>query len=241
MKKTAFAALLLFTALSVAAKEPFKVKNIAAFNPVAEVVYFPDIGVESEVEIGQTIVSKAKQLVHPALEVNSDISFEMKSAFFSNSWSGTANIKKGKFKRYFSNDEGVFYRADSATFTFAAGTVNQEGGVFVPNDASQPTLPWTFSKAVVYFGDAPVATTPTSIKTFEADSFVKELVYGGVSQGTVAISYREFSDNKARPAFTQELKYDLSEGDVIGFRGARFKIIKAGNVSLKYVVVKPLD
>jgi len=67
------------------------------------------------------------------------------------------------------------------------------------------------------------------------------LVYGGVSKGTIAISYREFSDKTARPAFTQELKYDLSEGDVIGFRGARFKIIKAGNVSLRYVVLKPLD
>ena len=73
MKKTAFAALILFTALNVSAKEPFKVKNIAAFNPVAEVVYFPDIGVESEVEIGQTIVSKAKQLganeMMPAVDI----------------------------------------------------------------------------------------------------------------------------------------------------------------------------
>ena len=241
MKKAALAVLILLSAFNVSAKEPFKVKNIVAFHPVAETIYFPEIGVESEVEIGQTIVSKAKQLVHPALEVGSDLSFKVESGFFSNTWSGTATIKKGKIKRYFSHEEGVFYRADSATFTFAAGTMDQEGGVFVPNDANQPSLPWTFSKAVVYFGDAPVVTTPTSIKTFEADSFVKELVYGGVSQGTVAISYREFADKTARPAFTQELKYDLSEGDVIGFRGARFKIIKAGNVSLRYVVLKPLD
>ncbi|MFM2085508.1 MAG: hypothetical protein RLZZ237_377 [Pseudomonadota bacterium] len=241
MMKSVLAFLILLHAFSVSAKEPLKAKDIVPFRPVAETIYFPEMGAESEIEIGQTIVSKAKQVVHPALDVSSDLSVKVESGFFSNGWSGTASIKKGTFKRYFSNGEGVFYRADNATFSFAAGTVNQEGGVFVPNDANQPSLPWTFSKSVIYFGDTPVSASPTTIKTFETDSFVRELVYGGVSKGTIAISYREFSDKTARPAFTQELKYDLSEGDVIGFRGARFKIIKAGNVSLRYVVLKPLD
>ena len=45
----------------------------------------------------------------------------------------------------------------------------------------------------------------------------------------------------ARPAFTEDLKYDLSQGDVIGYKGARFKIITANNLSIRYMVLKPLD
>jgi hypothetical protein len=37
------------------------------------------------------------------------------------------------------------------------------------------------------------------------------------------------------------LTYDLAAGDEIGFRGARIKVLKATNVSITYVVTKPLD
>ena len=55
------------------------------------------------------------------------------------------------------------------------------------------------------------------------------------------ILYREFFDNIARPAFSQEYKYDLSKGTSIGYRGARFEIIKATNTELVYKVIKALD
>ena len=45
----------------------------------------------------------------------------------------------------------------------------------------------------------------------------------------------------ARPAFSQELRYDLKDGDEIGYKGARFKVIKANNVSIKYKVTKHLQ
>ena len=86
-----------------------------------------------------------------------------------------------------------------------------------------------------------VEVSKTVSEVWSIDSFKKELVYGGLSQKTISISYREFSDGTARPAFTQDLKYDLSEGDEIGFRGARFQVIKASNTVLKYKVIKALD
>lgn len=69
----------------------------------------------------------------------------------------------------------------------------------------------------------------------------KELIYTGVSKGVISLTYREFSSDMARPAFTQDLKFDLAEGDVIGFKGARFKIMSANNTQVHYKVVKPLD
>ena len=72
-------------------------------------------------------------------------------------------------------------------------------------------------------------------------SFRKELVYTGISQTVVSILYREFKDDLARPAFSQDLKYDLSESKVVGYRGARFEIIKATNQGLTYKTLKQLD
>lgn len=82
---------------------------------------------------------------------------------------------------------------------------------------------------------------PTACTRVDKPSFRRELVYSGSSKGTVKLLYREFSNDFARPAFSQDLTYDLADGDEIGFRGARFKVLKATNTSIRYVVLKPLN
>ncbi len=68
-----------------------------------------------------------------------------------------------------------------------------------------------------------------------------ELVYTGQAQGFATVIYREYSNDIARPAFTQELRYDLSAGGEVGFRGARFIIERATNTEITFKVVRPLD
>ena len=46
--------------------------------------------------------------------------------------------------------------------------------------------------------------------------------------------YREFSDDMIRPAFSQEVQYDLSNSDEIGFKSVRMRILDASNTVLKY-------
>lgn len=74
-----------------------------------------------------------------------------------------------------------------------------------------------------------------------ADNQKKELIYTGVSKNIISILYREYQNDMARPAFSQELKYDLGEGRVIGFKGARFEVLKATNLGITYRVLKHLD
>ena len=74
-----------------------------------------------------------------------------------------------------------------------------------------------------------------------SEGFRKELVYSGVAQGTISLEYREFINDMARPAFSQTLRYDLNEGRTIGFRGARFEILDANNVSVRYRVLRELE
>jgi hypothetical protein len=78
--------------------------------------------------------------------------------------------------------------------------------------------------------------------TTDRTSFRQELIYQGVSNGVVRFSYREFSSGIARPAFTQDLTYDLPKDGrtVITFRDLVVQINAATNKKIDYVVKQHL-
>ena len=69
-------------------------------------------------------------------------------------------------------------------------------------------------------------------------SMKKEILYNGKSKDTIKITYREYVNDMARPAFYQDLNYDLVESKVIGFKGTQIEIIDATNSEIKYKVIK---
>ena len=70
------------------------------------------------------------------------------------------------------------------------------------------------------------------------DSFQQTLIYNGKVGNKVNIGYREFSSDLARPAFNNDVEYDLSESKQIGYKGALLDIIEAGNQQIKYKVIR---
>lgn len=70
------------------------------------------------------------------------------------------------------------------------------------------------------------------------NSFQQTLLYSGKVGSKINISYREFSSNVARPAFNNDVEYDLSESKQIGYKGALLEIIDANNQNIKYKVIK---
>jgi|SRR5690554_3075236 len=69
------------------------------------------------------------------------------------------------------------------------------------------------------------------------DGFKYELVYQGVSDNTMRVAYREYTDNLARPAFHQDLSYNMDEGDTsIRFRNVSMTVESADNNEVTYVV-----
>lgn len=71
---------------------------------------------------------------------------------------------------------------------------------------------------------------------YQTGTFRMELIYNGKSQNTIKLSYREFREDLARPAFFQDLSYDLSESKTVGFRRMKLDIIEATNSSIKFIV-----
>lgn len=67
-------------------------------------------------------------------------------------------------------------------------------------------------------------------------NFVQELIYNGRSGDTIRLVYREFSGDMIRPAFNQDVQYDLSKSDEVGFKSLRMRVLEASNTSIKYIL-----
>ncbi len=70
------------------------------------------------------------------------------------------------------------------------------------------------------------------------DSVQQTLIYSGRIGSRIRFGYREFSNNIARPAFSNDVEYDLLESRVIGYKGAEIEIVDATNQFIKYIVKK---
>jgi hypothetical protein len=68
------------------------------------------------------------------------------------------------------------------------------------------------------------------------DSFQQTLIYSGRVGNKVNIGYREFSGDRARPAYNNDVEYDISTDKVIAYKGADIQIINADNKEITYIV-----
>lgn len=110
----------------------------------------------------------------------------------------------------------------------------------LPAGAGSLEILWAIDRGVWTSGPVAADYEIEYCASWSEGDFRRDLVYSGISGGTVMISYREFSNDLARPAFTQDIRYDLKDGREVGFRGARFEILSANNTTIKYRVIKPL-
>lgn len=71
-----------------------------------------------------------------------------------------------------------------------------------------------------------------------SDYFRQTLVYLGAAQGVLRLSYREFSHDVARPAFTEELSFPLEASfpQTIAWRDTRITLLGVSNAGLRYRV-----
>jgi len=76
------------------------------------------------------------------------------------------------------------------------------------------------------------------INIYTADSFMQELIYTGKVGDKIRFTYREFQNGMARQAFNINVEYDLSEGNLISYKGATVEIVSATNQNIEYIVLK---
>lgn len=210
-------------------------------------VQFPPIGFEAEGEVGQSLIA-----TYNIDLMGEKFSYSFKEkVLFSGTYAGQEfNVEIYPQELPISIESGN-YKLPPKSFSFQyKNDSSPRSGISKPdllisfdlnNDTAVATLAFGFIKRQ-YPIDSKVKRIDTEKCTRAGvNSFRRELVYSGTSQGTISLLYREYFKDMARPEFSQELHYDLKDGDEIGFRGARFKVIKASNVGIKYRVTKYLN
>ncbi|MDC0611159.1 hypothetical protein OAP63_10495 [Vibrio sp.] len=84
----------------------------------------------------------------------------------------------------------------------------------------------------------PYKLTQTQPK-YDQDDFKYMALYQGKADNKIKISFREFVNDMARPAFTQDIEYELDQDGqtIIGFKGLRIMVHKATNLNIEYTVL----
>ncbi len=80
--------------------------------------------------------------------------------------------------------------------------------------------------------------TLTTVAVASDNSFQQTLIYSGKVGTKINVGYREFSSNMARPAFNNDVEYDLSQSNQIGYKGALLEVIDANNQNITYKVLR---
>ena len=73
------------------------------------------------------------------------------------------------------------------------------------------------------------------------ECFKKVFIYNGKAGNIIKFTYREFINDMARPAFTQDLQYDLNEGKIVGLKGMRIEILNVSNMDIEFKILSPFN
>lgn len=149
---------------------------------------------------------------------------------------GTYSFSPGHYVKKGQNSQGEFYNSSTLP---GSGQV-QTGAITDPFQSLLLEPNGTSLCGVSVFGakvcKGGVAVRKIRVPDLTPDSFQQTLIYSGKVGNKINIGYREFSGSLARPAFNNDVEYDLSDSNVIGYKGAQLEVLEATNQHIKYIV-----
>ncbi len=151
---------------------------------------------------------------------------------------GTYSFSPGHYVKRGQSAQGEFFNVSNLP---GSGTV-QTGAITDPFESLLLEPNGTTLCGVSVFGakvckdNVPVRRV--KVPNLTADAFQQTLIYSGKVGDKINVGYREFSGSMARPAFNNDVEYDLKESKTIGYKGALIEVIEATNQYIKYVVLK---
>lgn len=145
-------------------------------------------------------------------------------------------LPAGRYSKMGDNEKGDFY-----------SPVTNSGTMVGKNFFADPIQVLMVSKekklCVVTVFNVRVCSKDTEfsvkkVTSLRDNTFQQTLIYSGKIGNKINVGYREFSGNLARPAFNNDVEYDLNDSKVIGYKGARLEVISADNQNIKYKLLQ---
>lgn len=182
----------------------------------------PPVGSINEAYIGDKLLVQGSFTEREALYVS-----ERASSF------GGVFVNKGYYLKTGKDRKGEYYQVFNSIPD--GGSVNPPNiGLILNQDGRVCILTALMTKSCQLKIDA----KKTIINVASDNTFQQTLIYSGKVGNKINIGYREFSSNVARPAFNNDVEYDLNESKTIGYKGALLEVVDANNQSIKYKVLK---
>lgn len=210
----------------------------------AKTIYLPELGKIITTNIGDPMISTLRVAVLPAIELANDI---IVSAAESVDYSILTTLWAGSYVFWFKDASGGTYFKSKRVLPVLwkavkpkgkdNASVNYRGGIHIgTNGSTSFYFIWEGrdSPTELYASSDIKYVSTTAHIDLPAENLQKELVYAGLSQSTVTLKYREYWRGVSRPDYSQDVRYDISQGRSIGFRESRFEVIEANNTTITY-------
>ena len=180
----------------------------------------PEIGKVVVASIGDPLLEKGLVIEESVLEV-----YEKMGGF-------NYTIPPLKYFQIGFDEKNDFYSAQGVTKNPLSDPFNALS--VAKTSTNEVCVITTFGSPVCYTGNFKKATKISE----QGASFQQTLLYSGRVGDKLKISYREFSNNSARPAFNNDVEYDFSTSKTIAYKGAMLEVISADNTNITYKVIR---
>jgi hypothetical protein len=198
------------------------------FRPATVSFSEPPLGVTHTVSIGDTLVKQGTYSSIPAIKLNEEFAAGIISGyrFFPGYYVKVGEDKNSEFFEPEISSEGGRVKSGSISDPYSGMQVLKDRNTI----CGVSTLGTKACKDNVNFERI---TRPR----LTSDNFQQSLIYNGRVGNKLRIGYREFSNNAARPAFNNDVEYDLDVSKTIAYRGAKIEVISATNEQIVYRVI----
>ena len=194
-------------------------------------------------EIGDKLITTGEEDYQDAMRIVESPDFSLSYAFVTLEFP----YKRGQVLPLtsYSNEWLLFYNskdvrksgANGDDIYFGIAVSKKDETIVVPFVKSATSYGAFITKKVEGF------KTKTDIFTDNncTDCFKQEFIYNGKTGSSLKFIYREYVNDMARPAFNQELQYDLNESNIVGFKGLRIEIVNATNTKIEYKILSSFN
>jgi hypothetical protein len=195
--------------------------------PNSETTYSPEINQSKTSEIGITLVSKETAKKYDAIEITKEV--KIKTNVFKTLKIGEIFIKTFETEQF-----DLYANMDNPNFGIALSKNNKSTKTYSITPVGTG-LQFQIPRYALEYKQ----TEKIPIKSY--DYFKQEFIYNGRVGNGIKFIYREFVNDNVRPAFTQDLQYDLSDDSIIGIRGLRLEVVNATNTKIEYKILNHFE
>lgn len=213
----------------------------------AKTIQLPPLDTSQIVNIGDSMISTRRIALIPALTLTTPA---VLSTTYDKSWRFDITLKQGTYElvatdavggRYFQHRE----RLSTVYAPIAPSKKSQEdgpdyvGGIYLSTEGQRSIYlqeSESNTLSALYPAESIQPIQGVVERPAPGETLQKELIYLGRAGSIITVKYREYWLGIARPDFSLEVRYDLSQSKSIGYKSARFSIQDTSNTSLSYTV-----